>query len=107
MQRLSTIQFDPELSEGARNAVTVCLRVKPTERVSIITDEASKAVAASIAREIEAIGGAYHGWILEEHAARPLTSMPPLILDDLQSSNVSIYAVWAQPHELNSRMQMT
>jgi len=106
MQKLSTIHFNPELSEGARNAVTVCLRVKPNEKVAIITDEASKQIAASIAREIESVGAQYQGWILEEHASRPLRSMPREILDDLEASDVSVYAVFAQPNELRSRMEM-
>lgn len=106
-RQLSTISFDPELSPGARNAVTVCLRVKPTEKVTIITDEASKKIAASIAREVEATGATYHGWILEEYASRPLGTMPREILDDLQASDVSVYAVFAQPDELRSRMQIT
>ena len=38
-RELSTIPFDPELTPGARNAVSVCLRVQPTEKVTVITDE--------------------------------------------------------------------
>ncbi len=106
-RRLSTLSFDPELTPGARNAVTVCLRVKPTEIVTIITDDASKEIAASIAREVETTGAAYHGWILEEYASRPLRTMPREILNDLQGSDVSVYAVFAQPNELPTRMQMT
>lgn len=106
-QQLSSIEFDPELSVGARNAVTVCLRVRPREKVSIVTDEASKEIAASITEEVEKVGVVYHGWVLEDYASRPLRSMPKEILNDLETSQVSIYAVSAQPHELQSRMQMT
>ena len=38
---LSKIPFDPEYTPGARNAVNVCLRIQPTERVCVITDEAT------------------------------------------------------------------
>jgi aminopeptidase len=33
--------------------------------------------------------------------------MPQIILDDMETSQVSIFAVQAQPHELKTRMQMT
>ena len=31
--------IDPELVPGARNAINVCLRLKPQERITIITDD--------------------------------------------------------------------
>jgi aminopeptidase len=101
------IPFDPELTPGARNAVQVCLRVQPSEKVTIITDEATKEIAASIVREIENVGSPYRAWILEELAPRPLTELPGEILEDLEIAQVSIFAVQAQTNELHSRMQMT
>src|SRR5882672_12493283 len=105
--RLSTLPFDPELTPGARNAIQVCLRVKPEEKVTVITDEASAEIAASLVHEIEAVGAPYHAWILEELASRPLVDLPQEILDDMETSQVSIFAVVAQRDELRSRMQMT
>ena len=104
---LNDVPFDPELTPGARNAVTVCLRVQPTEKVTIITDEATKEIAASIAREVDNVGSPYRSWILEELALRPLVDLPREILDDLETSQVSIFAVQAESNELRSRMQMT
>jgi len=46
------IPFDPEFTSGARNAVNVCLRVQPDEKVCMITDEATAEIAAAIAREL-------------------------------------------------------
>ena len=106
-QKLSDVQFDPDLSAGARNAVTVCLRIQPDEKVTIITDNDSKEIAASVAREVETVGASYNGWVLEDEAQRPLRSTPKSILDDLETSQVSIFAVCAQRNELGSRMQMT
>jgi aminopeptidase len=99
--------FDPELTPGARNAVNVCLRVQPNERVTIITDEATKEIAASMARELDQVGAAYRAWILEEVAERPLSGLPGPIADDLELCQVSIFAVQAQANELRSRMEMT
>ena len=58
-------------------------------------------------RELEKLGAPYHAWVLEELAERPLKDLPRPILDDLESSQVSIFAVQAQTNELRSRIQMT
>jgi len=104
---LNTIPFDSELTPGARNAVRVCLRIQPSERVTVITDEASLEIAAALVRELEQVGAPYHAFVLEELAERPLSKLPQEILDDLETSAVSIFAVRAQRNELQSRMQMT
>jgi len=106
-RKFNTIPFDPELTPGARNAVKVCLRVQSGEKVTVITDEATKEIAASIVCELEAVGAPYHAWLLEDLAPRPLKDLPPEIIDDLETSQVSIFAVQAQTNELHSRMQMT
>ncbi|MBZ5719071.1 MAG: aminopeptidase [Acidobacteriia bacterium] len=104
---LSTLPFDPEYTPGARNAVKVCLRIQPSEKVTVITDEATREIAASIVHELESIGAPYRAWVLEELAQRPLIDLPPEIVADLETSQVSIFAVYAQTNELRSRMQMT
>ncbi len=105
--RLNQISFDPEYSQGAYNAVNVCLRVRADEQVCVITDEATIEIAASIAHALEKLGAPYHAWVLEELAERPLKDLPRAILDDLETSQVSIFAVQAQTNELRSRIQMT
>src|SRR5580698_309858 len=105
--RVGSVSFDPEFSLGARNAVNVCLRVQPTEKVCVITDEATLEIAAAIVHELEALGAPYRAWVLEDLAERPLTDLPAEILADLETSQVSIFAVQAQRNELHSRMQMT
>ena len=106
-RQLNTLPFDPQLTPGARNAVSVCLRIQPSEKVTVITDEATREIAASLVHELEALGASYKAWILEELAPRPLTDLPREIMDDLETSQVSIFAVQAQANELKSRMQMT
>ena len=104
---LAESPVDPELALGAYNAVRVCLQVQPSEKVTLITDEASQEIAASLVHEIEAVGAPYRLWGLEEMAERPLDAMPQPILADLESSQVSIFAAQAERGELRSRMQMT
>src|SRR5271170_3553204 len=103
----SQISFDPEFSPGARNAVQVCIRVQPDEKVCVITDEVTLGIAAAITHELEKVGAQYNAWVLEDLAERPLTDLPREILEDLETSQVSFFAVQAQRDELRSRMQMT
>jgi leucyl aminopeptidase (aminopeptidase T) len=99
--------FDRELSPGARNAIRVCLGVKPTERVTVITDRESEEIAASLIHEIEELGAACAAFILEDIAPRPLAGLPPVIAADMARSDVSILAIHVQPNELKSRMELT
>src|SRR5271154_5181147 len=104
---LRTTPFPAEFTPGARNAVTTCLRIQPNEKVTLITDERCLTIAASIAAELERIGCIWNAFILESLPARPLTEMPLAVLNDMETSQVSIFAVSVQPNELHSRMQMT
>src|SRR6202047_1758227 len=104
---LRTTAFPAEFTPGARNAVTTCLRIQPNEKVTLITDERCLTIAASIATELDRIGCTWNSFVLENIAPRPLTEMPSTILEDMESSQVSIFAVEVQPNELHSRMQMT
>src|SRR5712675_989604 len=97
--KLSAMAFDPELTPGARNAVNVCLRIQPSEKVTVITDRACSEIAASIVHELDVLGAPYKVFVLEEIAVRPMTDMRQPILDDMESSDVSIYAVQAQMNE--------
>ncbi len=105
--RLTIDTIDAELAPGARNAVSVCLQLTPEERGTIITDEATRDIAAALRAEVEAIGSEHSVFILENYASRPLTAMPRIILDDLAQSQVSIFAAQSQPGELAARREMT
>lgn len=104
---LRSVPFDPEFTTGARNAVRCCLRIHPEEKVTLITDRASLEIGASLAHELDQLGAPFRVWVLEDLAERPLAEMPGEILADMETSQVSIYAVKAQPNELRTRMQMT
>jgi len=104
---LRSLAFDPELTPGARNAVEVCLKVQPHEKVTVIADRACDEIAASLVRQLDAVGAPFTAFVLEEIAQRPLSDMPQAILDDMESSQVSIFTVQAQRNELHTRMQMT
>src|SRR5918998_1357194 len=105
--RLSTDTIDAELAPGARNAIRDCLRVKPEERITIITDEETAEIAAALQAEVEEVGAEHAVFVLENYAARPLTDMPQVILEDLATSQCSIFCAQTQMGELTSRIQMT
>jgi leucyl aminopeptidase (aminopeptidase T) len=96
-----------ELQPGAANAIRVCLNVQPNERVTVITDLASRDISDALIREIEAVGAAYAACVLEDEAPRPLSGLPGRIAEDMEKSDVSIFAAQAQANELRSRMDMT
>jgi leucyl aminopeptidase (aminopeptidase T) len=104
---LISTTFDRELSPGARNAIRVCLAVKPSERVTVITDCECEEIAASLVHEIEELGAACNAFVLEDIAPRPLAGLPPAIAADMEKSDVSILAVHVQRNELKSRMELT
>lgn len=107
MTNLRQIAYDPGLDQGSANAVNVCLRVSPEEKVTLIADEASKEIAASLLAALDRVPAAARTFVLEDLAPRPLKDMPAAVLADMESSQVSIFAVAAQPNELRTRMQMT
>jgi aminopeptidase len=105
--RLATDIIDAELAPGARNAIRVCLRLKPEERITIIADEATAEIAAALQAEVEQVGADYAVYVLENYAERPLKGMPQIVLNDLAQSQVSIFCAQSQRGELGSRMQMS
>src|SRR6267142_6390723 len=92
-----------ELEPGARNAVDVCLSIKPGERVALIADEPSRQVAASIAASLDRVGAQWNGVLIPD-ANRPMTSAPQPVLDALEQADAGILCVQPQPGELGARM---
>jgi len=93
-----------ELMPGARNAVETCLAVRPGEHVALIADEASRAVAASIAAALEDQKALYTGLLLEDFGLRPMTVAPPDVLQALETADVGVLCMTPQPGELAARM---
>ena len=106
-QAILSTPFPSEFAPGARSAVDTCLRIQPDEKVTLITDHATAPIAGSLAAELIAKGCRWDGFILEALAPRPLLNMPDAVLRDMETSDISIFAVTVQRNELQSRMQMT
>src|SRR5229473_2722698 len=93
-----------ELMPGARNAVETCLGVKPGEHVALIADEASRAVAASIAAALKEREARCTGLLLEELGPRPMAAAPAEVLSALETANAGVLCMTPQPGELAARM---
>lgn len=106
MSLIPNVELDPELSEGARNAIEVCLRVDPSEAVTVITDRESIVIAANLIAELHKVNVQPSTFILEDFAPRPHHRMPVQILESLETADVSIYCVTPQMGEINTRTEM-
>jgi leucyl aminopeptidase (aminopeptidase T) len=89
---------------GAKNAVETCLAVRPEEHVALIADEASAAVAASLAAALDERKATFTGLLLEDFGPRPLSRAPKPVLDALETADVGILCMNPQPGELGARM---
>jgi aminopeptidase len=93
-----------DLMPGARNAVETCLAVQPGEHVALIADEASSAVAASIAAALEEGHAALTSFLLEDFGPRPMRAAPEDVLHALETGDVGILCMQPQQGELSMRM---
>ena len=93
-----------DLMPGARNAVEICLDIKPGERVALIADEASRVVAASLELALTDRNADVRRLLLESIASRPLRSAPREVLETLETVDVGILCLQPQEGELGSRM---
>jgi aminopeptidase len=104
---LIVLDYDPELAEGARNAVFTCLAVRPGERCILMTDEKSLSVGAALADQFTRATDCLQTFVLEDLAERPLRVFPPEIIAAMAAADVTCYAASAEVGELPARMQMT
>jgi aminopeptidase len=104
---VSTDLFGPcstDLAPGARNAVDVCLAIKPAEIVALIADRASTEVAASLAQALTDVGASTRSVLIEDVATRPLVEAPREILEALNEADAGILCAQPQEGELGARM---
>lgn len=93
-----------DLLPGAHNAVDTCLSIQRGERVALITDESSRAVAASLEQALMDAGADARCLLIESVTGRPMTDAPREILDALNEADAGILCVQPQEGELRARM---
>src|SRR6266851_5269474 len=95
-----------DLMPGARNAVETCLGMRPGEHVALIADEASHAVAASIAAALDDRRALYTALLLEDFGPRPMFVAPAAVLEALETADAGVMCMTPQPGELGARMSI-
>ena len=63
LNNVKNISFDKELSQGAYNAINICLRLKQEERITLIADHENLEIAFSLIHEIEKVGSEYQSYL--------------------------------------------
>jgi leucyl aminopeptidase (aminopeptidase T) len=96
--------YPGELCAGAHNAVDICLNIQPGERVTLIADEASKDVAASLEHALSERAAYTHPLLIESVSPRPMKTAPAEILESLERADAGILCVQPQEGELGARM---
>ena len=106
MKRMIFGHSSADLAPGARNAVEVCLGIRPDEQVALIADEASGEVAASIAAALDEVGAPWDGVLIEDVAGRPLLAAPAAVLEALERADAGILCIQPRQGELGARMEI-
>ena len=89
---------------GAHNAVVTCLSIQPGERVALVADEASRAVAASLEQALSERGATVDAVLIEQVAARPIVEAPAAVLEAIERADAGILCVQPMEGELGARM---
>ncbi len=98
--------YPDDFRQGAENAIGICLHLAPGELCTIITDEATLPIGASLADAVHRRGNPLTMFVLEDFGPRPMTALPEEILASLSRTDVSVYACRAQAGELAHRIGM-
>jgi leucyl aminopeptidase (aminopeptidase T) len=101
---------ESSFERGIRTAVRTCMGVTATDRVVVITDDATAApIGGALAAEAEAAGAAAVLLRLEGFGTRPFTGPPAEALVTAiraAAPTVTFYAAQAQPGEIAFRMPL-
>ena len=99
------MDMDAGLLEGARNAVQVCMNVGASDRVFILTDDETVAIAEALAQEAGKLGAEVTSARLEEFGPRPMTRLPEELAQKVISFSptVTFYAASSKAYELPLR----
>jgi aminopeptidase len=103
---LAAVALNPEYTAGARNAVRTCLAVQPGEVVTVVTDERTLEVAASLLHALHEVAANPSVLMLEDLASRPLRHMPPAVLRRVAAGSVAIACLQPQEGEIASRREL-
>jgi aminopeptidase len=92
------------VEQGARNAVEVCMAVKPGERVILVTDKMVPEVGDALEAAARKATPNVTRVVLEDFGARPLKELPPELGRAAEAADVSFWAAASVKGELPVRM---
>jgi len=95
---------EPDLMPGAVTAIETCLTIAPGERVALIADQASAAVAASLEQALVDRSARPDLILVEAVSPRPMRSAPAAVIEALEAADAGILCVQPQEGELAARM---
>ncbi|MFA5862681.1 MAG: hypothetical protein WDA16_13405 [Candidatus Thermoplasmatota archaeon] len=93
------------MEQGAKNAVEVCMAVKPGESVILVTDKLVPEVGDALERAARKVTDKVNRVVLEDYGARPLTTLPPKLGQLAEKCDVSFWAAGSVKGELPMRME--
>jgi len=97
---------EPDLMPGAVTAIETCLTIAPGERVALIADQASAAVAASLEQALVDRSARPDLILVEAVSPRPMRSAPAAVIEALEAADAGILCVQPQEGELAARMAL-
>jgi leucyl aminopeptidase (aminopeptidase T) len=92
------------VEQGARNAITTCMGVKPGESVVLVTDRLVPEVGDALEKAARAITPKVTRFILEDFGERPLKECPAALSKAAETHDVSLWAAASVKGELPVRM---
>lgn len=94
-----------ELSEGARNAVRVCMNVGPDDRVVVLSDRSRRSIGEALDEQSTGAGAASRLLMIEDFTERPAREYPTNLRETIEqySPSVSFFAAGAEEGELAFR----
>ncbi len=91
------------MEEGARNAVEVCMGVKPNERVLIVTDKAEYEIGDVLRKAACKITENVSLVVLEDYGERPMKALPEQINGMIPKMDVTFWAAGDSEGEFPAR----
>ncbi len=90
------------LSQGAKNAIEVCMNVKPGEHVLIVTDRGTYTIGNALRQAAEEATPYVEMYVLEDYGTRPMISLPKEIESAIPKANVTFWAAASEKGELDA-----
>ena len=103
------MSVDPNLRQGAHNAVRTCMNIGDEDRIFITTDDVTLPIGEALADEAIQAGGTVKMVRLEEFGPRPLIDAPAGLIEQTVEfrPTSTFFAASSQPGEIQMRLALT